>query len=70
VSEIVAPDGRLLAVERYDGARGTVLVADVPTRGRATVYAAAGDWPATGSLALLVLLVTAPRLRRSADATL
>jgi apolipoprotein N-acyltransferase len=65
VSEIVAPDGRLLARARYDDTRGTLLVADVPARGEATAYAAAGDWPAVGSLGLLTILIVAWRLRQN-----
>ena len=65
VSEIVAPDGRLLALARYDDARGTSLVADVPARGRATAYAAAGDWPAVASLGLLAILIIAWHLRQA-----
>lgn len=69
VTEIVAPDGRMLAVERYDGARGTVVVADVPARGRATAYAEAGDWAGIGGLAVLVVLVAVPRVRRGGGST-
>lgn len=62
VSEIVAPDGRLLDVARYDDARGSTVIADVPAHGRATTYATAGDWPAAlASLALLVALLAAGR---------
>ena len=57
VSEIVAPDGRLLGVAPYDAERGTILVADVPARGAATPYARLGDWPAPTSLLLLGGLV-------------
>jgi apolipoprotein N-acyltransferase len=65
VSEIVAPDGRLLGLAQYDDTRGTLLVADVPARGQATAYAAAGDWAAVGSLGLLAILIVAWRLRQS-----
>lgn len=56
VSEIIAPNGRVLARAPYDPRKGVVLVANVPTPGRTTLYARVGDWPAAASLVILLLL--------------
>ncbi len=56
VSEIVAPDGRILASAPYDASQGVVLVANVPARAVPTLYARLGDWPGAASLLLLCVL--------------
>lgn len=65
ISEIVGPDGRLLASRNFYRDTAPVLLADVPTRGLRTLYARIGDWFAWLCLAgLAVLCALAVRLQQ------
>ncbi len=61
----IDPQGRELAALDFFTSRDSIIYADLPTRGAATLYRSLGDWPVAASALILLALAAILFVRKS-----